>query len=64
MSIYCYASAVVMKVLAAIAILAVAARLFVRRDSEIARRFRIFVDVCLVLIVLLYGTRLVQLYVL
>lgn len=54
----------VTKVLAAIAIFAVLARLFVRRDSEIARRFRIFVDVSLVLIVVLYGTRLVQLYLL
>jgi hypothetical protein len=53
-----------MKVLAAIAILAVAARLFVRRDSELARRFRIFVDVSLLAIAVLYGTRLVQLYVL
>jgi len=55
---------VVTKVLAAIAILAVAARLFVRRDSEIARRFRIFVDVSLLLILALYTTRLIQLYVL
>ncbi len=54
----------VTKVLAAVAILAVAARLFVRRDSELARRFRIFVDVSLLLIVVLYGTRLIQLYVL
>ncbi|MBV1857639.1 MAG: hypothetical protein KUG77_04445 [Nannocystaceae bacterium] len=54
----------VTKVLAAVAILAVAARLFVRRDSEIARRFRIFVNVSLLLIVALYVTRLVQLYVL
>lgn len=54
----------VTKVLAAIAILAVAARLFVRRDSEIARRFRIFVDVSLLLILALYTTRLIQLYVL
>lgn len=53
-----------MKVLAAIAILAVLVRLFVRRDSEIARRFRIFVDVSLLLLVVLYATRLVQLYVL
>lgn len=54
----------VTKVLALIAILAVSARLFVRRDSEIARRFRIFVDVSLLLLVVLYATRLVQLYVL
>ncbi len=53
----------VSKVLAAIAILAVAARLFVRRDSEIARRYRIFLNVSLFLIFALYATRLVQLYV-
>lgn len=50
--------------MAVIAILAVLARLFVRRDSEIARRFRIFVDVSLLLLVALYATRLVQLYLL
>ena len=59
----CYAWAVVSKVLAAIAIFAVAARVFVRRDSEIARRFRIFVNVSLLAILVLYATRLVQLYV-
>lgn len=54
----------VTKVLAALAVLVLAARLFVRRDSELARRYRLFVNVSLITLALLYGARLVQLYLL
>ena len=52
----------VTKILAATVVLLVVGRLFLRRDSEIARRFRIFVDVCLVLMFLVYGLRFLKLY--
>jgi len=52
----------VMKLLAAGTVFVICVRLFVRRDSEIARRFRLFVDVSLVLLFVLYGVRIVQLY--
>ncbi len=48
--------------IAAIVVIVVGARLFVPRDSEIARRFRLFIDVSLILLALLYGGRLIQLY--
>ena len=50
------------KVLFGIVALVIGARLFVRRDSELARRFRIFVDVSLILLLVLYGARLAQLW--
>ncbi len=52
----------VTKILATIVVLVVVARLFVRRDSEIARRYRIFIDVSLLLLLILYGARLIQLW--
>jgi hypothetical protein len=53
---------VVTKTLAAAVVLLALARLFMRRDSEIARRFRLFVDVCLVLMFVVYGIRLAQMW--
>ena len=50
------------KVLFGFVALVLGARLFVRRDSELARRFRIFVDVTLLVLVVLYGARLAQLW--
>lgn len=50
------------KVLAAAIVLLLVGRFFVRRNPELARRFRIFVDVCLVLMLLVYGGRLAMLY--
>ncbi len=52
----------VTKVLAAIAVFVLVTRVFVRRDSEIARRFRLFIDVSLVLLLVLYGVRMAQLW--
>ena len=51
-----------MKVLAAVVVLVVGARLFVPRTSELARRYRLFIDVSLVLLAVLYGVRLLQLW--
>ena len=51
---------VITKILAAVALLAVVTRLLVRRDSELARRFRIFVDISLLLILGVYGVQLLQ----
>lgn len=59
---WCYADAVIGKLIALAVVVGVAARLFVHRDSELARRFRLFIDVSLIAIAVLYGGRLIQLY--
>ena len=58
----CYHVPVITKVLAGTVVLLVVGRFFLRRNSELARRFRIFVDVCLVLMFLVYGVRLAMLF--
>jgi cytochrome bd-type quinol oxidase subunit 2 len=40
-----------------------AGRLFAPKKSELARRFRIFVDVCLVLVFVMYGANLLQMWI-
>jgi hypothetical protein len=52
----------VTKVLAATVVLLALGRFFVRRNSEVARRFRIFIDVCLVALFAVYGIRLAMLW--
>lgn len=52
----------VSKVLLGIVALVLGARLFVRRDSELARRYRLFIDVSLLLLLVLYGARFIQLW--
>jgi hypothetical protein len=53
---------VITKVLAGTVILLVVGRFLVRRNPELSRRFKIFVDVCLVLMLVTYATRLAMLY--
>lgn len=48
--------------LASIAVFAIVARVFVRKNSEFARRFRLFVDLSLLLLAVVYGGRLLQLW--
>jgi hypothetical protein len=52
----------VTKVIAIAVVALVVGRFFVRRDSEIARRFRIFIDVLLVVMAVVYGGRLLSLW--
>lgn len=51
-----------LKALAIAALVVMLVRVFVRRDSELARRFRLFVDVSLLGLALVYGGRLLQLW--
>jgi hypothetical protein len=53
---------VLTKLLAVAVVCFAVGRVFAPKKSELARRFRIFIDVCLALMLLLYGARLAQMW--